>query len=154
MKKLVIAGAAALLLSACITSPIPANYSGPLAVIRDTSITETANRSQFFFLAEINGEPVANGRSVSKRSNTGRGFGLSPQGYLRQVPAQQATFTLKAEVEYGAPIQAMLNAGTLYKAERKLTFTPQSQKTYVVKGTLTADKQDVWLEDDAGQRVQ
>lgn len=153
MKKLMFAAAISLLLSACATSPIPDNYAGPLATIRDTSISETASRSQFFFLSEIDGRLIDNGRSVSKRANTGRGFALTPQAFSREVPAKQSTFTLKAEIEYGAPIQAMLNAGTLYKAERKVTFTPQSNKTYIVKGTLTADKQDVWLEDDTGQRV-
>ena len=154
MKKLMFAAAVSLSLSGCVTSPIPDNYSGPLATIRDTAIPETANRSQFFFLAEVDGQPVSNARSVSKSANSGRGFGLAPKPFSREVAAKQSTFTLKAEVEYGAPIQAMLNAGTLYKAEKKVTFTPQSKRTYVVKGTLSADKQDVWLEDDAGQRVQ
>lgn len=153
MKKLMFAAAASLVLSACATSPIPDNYSGPLATIRDTGMSETANRSQFFFLAEVDGKPVANARSASKSANSGRGFGLKPQSFSREVPAQQSTFTLKAEVEYGAPIQAMLNAATLYKAERKVTFTPQSTRTYVVKGVLSAGTQDVWLEDDTGQRV-
>lgn len=153
MNKLTLAVAATLLLSACVTSPIPANYSGPLATIRDTGVSESANRSQFFFLAEIDGQPVDGGRSASKRANSGRGFGLKPQSFSREVPAKPSTFTLKGEVEYGAPIQAMLNAGTLYKTEKKVTFTPQSTRTYLVKGVLTADKQDVWLEDDTGQRV-
>ena len=153
MKHLIFAAAAALVLSGCATSPIPADYSGPLATIRDTGMAESANRSQFFFLAEIDGQLIDNGRSASKRANSGRGFGLTPQPFSRDVPAKQATFTLKGEIEYGAPIQAMMNAGTLYKAEKKVTFTPESRKTYVVKGVLTADKQDVWLEDDSGKRV-
>jgi hypothetical protein len=153
MKKLMFAAAASLLMSACVTSPIPPQYSGPLATIRDTGITETANRSHFFFLAEIDGQPIDNARSASKRANTGRGFGLKAQSFSRDVPAKQSTFTLKGEVEYGAPIQAIVNAGTLYKIEKKVTFTPQSAKTYVVKGMLTADKRDVWLEDDTGQRI-
>ena len=153
MKRLLLATAASLMLAGCVTSPIPENYSGPLATIRDTGMSESANRSQFFFLAEVDGQPVENARSVSKRANSGRGFGLSPQPYSREVPAKPSTFTLKGEVEYGAPIQAIMNAGTLYKVEKKVTFTPQSRKTYVVKGTLSAKNQDVWLEDDTGQRV-
>ena len=154
MKKLAFAAVASLLLSGCVTSPIPENYSGPLATIRDSGIAETGNRSQFFYLSEVDGQAVDNARSASKRANSGRGFGLSPQSFSREVPAKQSTFTLRADVEYGAPIQAMLNAGSLYKAEKKITFTPQSTRTYVVRGALTADKQDVWLEDDAGRRVQ
>ena len=154
MKNLIVAAAASLVLSGCVTSPIPADYSGPLATIRDTGMAESANRSQFFFLAEIDDQPITNGRSESKRANSGRGFGLAPQPFSRDVPARQSTFTLKGEIEYGAPIQAMLNANTLYKAEKKVTFTPEPRKTYVVKGVLTADKQEVWLEDDTGKRVQ
>ena len=153
MNKIAFKALAALFLSGCVTSPIPDNYSGPLATIRDTSLAETANRSQFFYLSEVDGKAVGNARSESKRANSGRGFGLNAKPYSRELPAKQTTLTLRAEVEYGAPIQAMLNTGTLYKAEKKLTFTPQSNKTYVVKGVLTADKQDVWLEDDTGQRV-
>lgn len=154
MIKLIAAAAASVVFSGCVTSPIPDNYSGPLATIRDTGVSETSNRSQFFFLAEVDGQLVDNARSVSKRSNSGRGFALRPQSFSRQVPAKPSTFTLKGEVEYGAPIQAMLNAGTLYAVEKKVTFTPQSSRTYLVKGILTADKKDVWLEDEAGQRVQ
>lgn len=153
MKKLLVAVLALLLVSACATSPIPDGYSGPVATVRDTAMSETATRAQFFFLSEIDGNLIENGRSASKRANSGRGFNLSPQSFSRQVPAKQSTFTLKGEVEYGAPIQAMMNAGTLYKVEKKVTFTPQSNKTYVVKGVLTAQKQDVWLEDDTGQRI-
>ena len=154
MRKLLVAAAASVVLSGCVTSPIPDNYSGPLATIRDSGVAETSNRSQFFFLAEVDGQHVDNARSVSKRANSGRGFALAPQSFSRQVPAKPSTLTLKGEVEYGAPIQAMLNAGTLYSVEKKMTFTPQSGRTYVVKGILTADKKDVWLEDEGGQRVQ
>lgn len=153
MKKFSVAALALLLLSACATSPIPDGYSGPVATVRDTAMSESATRAQFFFLSEIDGNLVDNGRSASKRGNSGRGFNLSPKPFSRQVPAKQSTFTLKGEVEYGAPIQAMMNAGTLYKVEKKVTFTPQSNKTYVVKGVLTEKKRDVWLEDDTGRRV-
>ena len=153
MNKTAFVALASLLLSGCVTSPIPDNYSGPLATVRDTVVPETANRSQFFYLSEVDGQAIRNARSASKGENTGRGFGLTGRPYSRDIPAKQSTLTLRADVEYGAPIQAMLNASTLYKAEKKVTFTPQSNKTYVVKGTLTADKQDVWLEDDTGQRV-
>jgi hypothetical protein len=61
---------------------------------------------------------------------------------------------LEGRVGYGAPIQEIINAGTVYTVEKKITFTPESNKAYVVKGTLTADKKEVWLEEMvSGKRI-
>ena len=141
-------------LSGCATSPIPENYSGPLATVRDTAVSETSNRAQFFYLAQVDGQPVENVLGATRRANSGRGFAMSPVTFSREVPANPSTFTLAGRVAYGAPIQEIVNSGTVYTVEKKVTVTPRSNTTYVVKGTLTAERQDVWLEDSTGKRVE
>jgi hypothetical protein len=138
----------------CTTAPIPKDYSGPIATIRDTAVSETSNRAQFYFLGEIDDRKVDNVLFATRKANRGQGFSLSPVVFSRDVPARASKLKLEARIGYGAPLQEMLNTGTLYVAEAMLSFTPESNKTYVVKGTLTAEKQEVWLEEaETGKRV-
>jgi hypothetical protein len=142
-------------LVACTTAPVPKDYAGPLAAIQDSALSESTSRAQFFYLSKIDGRSVANVLGETRRANQGRGFLLKPTTYQRDVPAGAVTLTLEARVSYGAPIQEMMNASTVYSTERTLKVTLDSNKTYVVKGTLTADKKEVWLEDPAtGNRVE
>jgi len=145
---------ALLALAGCATSPIPEGYSGPIATIRDSASSETANRAQFFFLSEIDGNPVKNVLGATRQANSGRGFSLNTVPFSRSVPAKQATFTIEGKIDYGAPIQAIINMGTVYSVQKKVTFAPQSNRTYIVKGTLTANRRDVWIEDDQGKRIE
>ncbi len=142
-------------LAACTTAPVPKGYTGPLATIQDSALSESTSRAQFFYLAKIDDRSIDNVLGETRRANQGRGFLLKPVTYQRDVPAGTVTLTLEARVSYGAPIQEMMNASTVYSTERTLKVTLDSNKTYVVKGTLTADKKDVWLEDTAtGNRVE
>lgn len=141
-------------LSGCVTSPIPSNYSGPIATVRDSAISETSNRAQFYFLSEIDGQRIDNVLIATRKANSGRGFSLSTEIFARDIPAKPSKFKLEARISYGAPIQELINSSTTYTAESEINFTPESNKSYVVKGTLTADKREVWLEDaSTGQRV-
>ncbi len=154
MKNLQICLFIALCLTACATNPVPDNYTGPLATIRDSTQSETSNRAQFYFLSEINGRRVDNVLIATKVANNGRGFSLNTASYGRDLPAKPVTVTLEGRISYGAPIQEIFNMGTVYTVEKKVSFTPESNKTYVVKGVLTAERKDVWLEDaETGKRV-
>lgn len=154
MQKVALALLALLALPGCVTSPIPEGYSGPIATIRDSAASETSTRAQFFFLSEIDGQPVKNVLGATRQANSGRGFSLSTVPFSRSVPAKQATFTIEGKIAYGAPIQEIMNMGTVYTVQKKVTFAPQSNQTYVVKGTLTAERRDVWIEDEQGKRIE
>jgi hypothetical protein len=154
MQKLWFALLALLALGGCATSPIPDGYSGPIATIRDSAASETSSRAQFFFLSEIDGQPVKNVLGATRQANSGRGFSLNAVPFSRNVPAKQATFTIEGKIGYGAPIQEIMNMATVYTVQKKVTFAPQSNRTYVVKGALTAERKDVWIEDDLGKRVE
>lgn len=155
MTKYWMAAACVLVVAGCTTAPIPKDYSGPLATIEDSAMSETDSRAQFYYLSEIGGRRVDNVLGATRQANAGRGFHLSPVTYRRDLPAQATSLKLSARVGYGAPIQEMLNAATLYSADRTLNVKLESNKRYVVKGVLNADKQEVWLEDqDTGARVE
>lgn len=145
---------ACLALTGCVTAPIPANYSGPLATIQDTAVAESPNRAQFFYLREIDGQKVDNVLFETRRVNSGRGFSQSVASFSREIPARASTLQLGARISYGAPIQEIANTSTVYTAEKTVRFTPESSKSYVVKGMLTADQQEVWLEEaGTGKRI-
>lgn len=154
MKK-ALACALVLASAACVTPPIPENYSGPIAIIRDTAASESANRAQFFYLSEIDGRKVENVLMASRKANAGRGFSMSTVDFARDVPAKASTLLLEGRVAYGAPIQEIINSGTVYTVQKTLNFTPESNKAYVVKGVLSAERKEVWLEEVAtGKRIQ
>jgi hypothetical protein len=139
----------------CATPPVPPGYSGPLATVRDTARSETANRAQFFYLSAIDGQQIDNVLIATRKANSGRGFSITPVDFVRDIPAKAAILTLEGRIGYGAPIQEIVNSATVYKVEKKITFTPESNKAYVVKGSLTADQQEVWLEEAiSGKRIQ
>lgn len=142
-------------LGGCMTAPIPQDYTGPIATIRDSAISESGSRAQFYYLSQISGQRVDNILGKTRIANRGRGFSLTPVEFRRDLPARQSTLKIEARVGYGAPIQEILNTSTMYSVERTMTLDLESNKTYVVKGILTADKQEVWLEDEAtGTRVE
>lgn len=154
MKKLALGLLPLILITACTTSPLPKDYSGPIATIQDSALAESGTRAQFYFLSEINGQYVDTILSETRKANAGRGFAQSPVQFRRDVPAQTSTLLIKARVSYGAPIQELANSSTIYTAERTLNVKLESNKTYVVKGMLSEEKKEVWLEEQGtGKRV-
>lgn len=154
MNKLLALLVTTLTISGCVTSPVPPNYSGPLARIQDSAVSETSSRAQFYYLREIGGQKVDNVLFETRKVNSGRGFSQTVTSFEREVPAGPSTLQLRATIGYGAPIQEIANASTVYSVEKTINLTIQPYKTYVVKGVLSAEKQDVWLEDFfTGQRV-
>lgn len=142
--------------SGCVTAPaIPENYSGPIATVGDSTMSETYNRAQFYYLGEIDGRQIDNVLFKTRQQNSGKGFSLTTSQYSRQVPAGLHQLKLQAKIGYGAPIQEILNSSTVYEAERTIRVTLESNKTYVVKGKLSAEEKSVWLEEsDTGKRIE
>ena len=146
MRTVVTIAAIATLISACVTNPIPDDYTGPRATINDTyGKTWSERAANFFFVDEVDGKNIADALSATTQSNYGRGFELQPAAYSRQVPAQSATFTIVGRTHYAAPILELTNP--VYQVKGTVTFTPQPNHYYVVKGTLTPEYSAVWIED-------
>jgi hypothetical protein len=142
-------------LSGCTTTRISKEYPGPFATIRDFEVSEAPNRYQFYFLSEIDGRKIDNVLLATRRANRGNDFSQTTVYFLRRLPARATTLKLEARIAYAAPMEEMQNKATIYTADVTLNFLPESNKTYVVKGTLTADKKEVWLEEvQTGKRVE
>ncbi len=144
------------LLFGCATAPpIPPDYAGSKARIEDSGFSETPNRAHFFYLAEYAGNFTDNIYTDSVGANRGRGFGITPLYFRRNVPADQIVkLKLKARIGYGAPIQEIINSSTVYSVERELNVQLAADKHYIVKGILSAEKQEVWLEEmETGKKL-
>lgn len=135
----------ALLVSACATNPVPEGYAGPLAKIQDTYIPRSDRAADFFILDRVNGKQVENALRATTTRNAGRGFAMEVVGYTRDVPALAATFSIRGRTHYAAPILELTNE--VYQVKGDIAFTPEANRTYVVRGVLEPDYSAVWIED-------
>ncbi|HVY05526.1 MAG TPA: hypothetical protein VHB46_06080 [Burkholderiales bacterium] len=155
MKNSICCALALAILCGCTSAPIPKDYSGPIATIQDWARSEDSSRAQFFYLSEIDGRKVDNILLATRQANYGKGASNTPVTFSRQVPARASKLKIEGRIGYGAPIQEMFHSSTMYTAEATLDFTPEPNKTYVVRGVLTPNKQEVWLEEaDTRKRIE
>lgn len=146
-------------LSGCatFTPSVPEGYSGPVSVVKDSVKSLSQSKADFFYVSEINDQRIEDSRVRTLQVNRGRGFSMSPAIVERNVPARRATFTLVGRTEYAAPILALTN--TVYQVTGKVTFAPETYRSYVVRGELGENYSAVWLEDEAdgkliGERIE
>jgi hypothetical protein len=154
--KSIVAGVVVVLGStACATtsSANPAGYPGPVATIEDSFTQDSgSSRADFFVLYRLDGRDIDNALVDTVTQNEGRGLAMKPIGRQRLVPARQARFYLLGRSHYAAPIQEL--AGKAYLIAGEISFVPVAGARYVVKGSLTADRSSIWLEDaSTGQRA-
>lgn len=128
-------------------------FGAAVASLQDTMLRESSSRVQFFYVEAVGTAEVPNAFKASRDGNAGRGLQLGMVAFSREVPPGRMIVSLVGRVAYGAPIEAMLNSSTMYKASRRMAFTPEAGRSYLVKGELSAARQEVWLEDDGGERV-
>ncbi len=152
-KRLVTAAVLLASLTGCATfaPSVPEGYSGPVAIIKDTVKPLSQSKADFFYVSEIDGKRIEDSRVRTLRTNQGRGFNMSPSVIERNVPAQKATFTLVGRTEYAAPILTLTN--TVYQVTGKVTFNPETYRSYVVRGELGENYSAVWLEDEANGKM-
>lgn len=136
-----------LFLSGCVAySPsIPAGYTGPKALIKDSVMIHSGSKSDFFVVRRVDGKEIENSIVESRVENRGRGFSLTPLVLDREIPARPVTLHIQGRTEYAAPILALTNA--VYEVKGDVTFTPAENKTYVVTGTLGEQYSAVWVQD-------
>lgn len=131
---------------ASLSPAVPDGYSGPVAVVKDSVRTFSERKADFFYLSEIDGRTIEDSRLRTLKVNQGRGLNMTPAVVERNVPAQKATFTLVGRTEYAAPILTLTN--TVYQVTGKVTFTPETYRSYVVRGELGESYSAVWIEDE------
>jgi hypothetical protein len=135
-------GLAAASLVLCAASPIPKDYSGPVARIFDSFTGQQDGGVAFFYLDKING------LTQTIIANAGRGAEMTPVVWGRRVLAEPATFRIAGRTHYAAPILDLTHKGYLVAGE--VTFTPQANHTYSVRGVLAPGGSSVWIEDETG----
>jgi len=133
------------------TSPIPENYTGPLATVKDSVKPYSAGKADFFYLSDVDGRRIANSRIATRVTNQGRGMYMKPVVLIRQVPAQPSRFKIFGRTEYAAPILALTS--TVYQVTGEIQITPEAEKTYVVKGELGENYSAVWIEEEGSGRM-
>lgn len=145
-----------LLLTACASyKPVPEGYTGPVAIIRDTSEPEDGTKAQQFYIAEIDGNRVENSRSATRQSSYGTGFALFARGYERTVPARSMKLKLIGTHVVAAPIHEFASRaiGTFYEVEGVVEFTPKEGVRYAVRGELKKNASSVWIEEEESKVI-
>jgi len=146
---------ASLILTTACSSPykrsIPEGYTGPTAHILDTIEMDGKSKADFFYISKINGNRVKNAFSETYKYTEGRGMHMYPVQHSREVPTFQNSFKIIGRTGYAAPIQAL--TGTVYEVKGIVNFTPEKDKTYQVKGSLTETSSSVWIEDTVTKKI-
>jgi len=137
---------AMLLLAGCVTTDlVPEDYTGPTAIIEDSTVRNTKSQVDFYYLSQVDGKSVENALGNSRMSSSGGGFNMSIAPVDRRVLPQEAVFEIVGRTGYAAPIQSFTNK--VYEVKGDVTFTPQERTVYVVKGTLGESYSAVWIEE-------
>lgn len=132
------------------TPPVAAGYSGPVASVADTvRIPSGASCGEWYYLAYYNEKLVENAlsSSIAGNQNNGLVFRDSATGaYSRPVPAAPGTFHIAGRTHCAAPIEELTR--TMYLIHGVVSFTPEADHAYTIKGELNDDHGAVWVEDN------
>lgn len=137
-------------LGACASyQPVPKDYTGPTASVKDTGAPESGAKAKMFALMEIDGNRVDNAFSASANASRNLGATLITVYPGRQVQAKPMKVLIRGSHATGAPIHAIASqiAGTFFSVEGTVDFTPEAGHDYQVRGELTKEKSSVWIED-------
>ena len=130
---------------------IPEGYNGPRATIKDSAKVHSTSKADFFFVTHVNKNGVESSLIRTRQVNYGRGMYMEPQVLQHEIPAQSTTINIVGRTEYAAPILAFTNP--VYEVKGVIDFTPEPNKTYVVRGDLGKDYSAVWIEDESSNAV-
>ncbi|MDF1819774.1 MAG: hypothetical protein P1U54_14130 [Immundisolibacteraceae bacterium] len=141
-----------LMLSGCSTfTPLPENYNGPTAKIKDSYSNRQATKAHYFTLDKIDGNDVANSFGETRSANYGRGAAFDPVISEREVLPKMQTFTISGYVFFPTDVQLLF--GDTLSVTGDIHFSPEEGESYVVTGRVGDGRSEVWLEDSAGNVV-
>lgn len=144
------------LLGACVINPIPEGYTGSVAHISDSTTPRNELSTDFFVLEKINGFAIVDSIDATG-VNRSPGAVKPPVVVARDVPTDEASFTIVGHTHYNAPVFALTH--TVYDVTGETKFAPLPNHSYVVKGVLGEAYSAVWVEDAktgevAGQKIE
>lgn len=143
-----------LLVAGCATvaPSIPADYTGPRAMLEDTAVVHSGSKADMFIAEKANGNDIENSIRQSRIASHGQGFALTTVVTRRAVIAgQPLRIGVKGRTVYAAPIQALTS--TVYQVAGEVEFTPLPDARYLIRGELGETYSAVWIEDAASKEV-
>ena len=106
-----------------------------------------------FYLSKVNGKIIENTLGATRNATYGQGFYLTTKLLETNVPSEEAVFSIIGRTEHAAPIQAFTDEVyelaphiVVQEVKGDITFKPEANKEYVVKGTLGESYSAVWIE--------
>jgi hypothetical protein len=143
-------------LTACATTvtPVPKDYSGPVATLVDSVQWKPGDScGSWFYLGSFDGKEVSNALTDSIQANRDRGPVMDQiRETSRTIPLREAQFGIEGRTHCAAPIQEMMH--TVYAVRGTVSFVPQADATYQVVGELADTHSAVWIIDRAtGKQV-
>lgn len=130
---------------------LPEGYKGPVATIHDSAGPMESKKADLFFVTQVDGRKVKDSLTETIIRNQGRGFSLSPFMLVHDVPAKPILVSLSGITHYAAPILAL--TGTVYQVEGTVSFAPEANKDYIVKGSLGPEMTSVWIEEQGSGKI-
>ncbi len=148
---------AATAVCACTINPVPMGYTGKVAHLTDSMTPRSDDSADYFYVSKTGDWALDNSLSVANGNNRALGVPTLPSVIGRDIPTDEASFTINGRTHYTTPLTAL--AHTVFGVTGVTTFTPVADHNYVVKGVLGPDYSAVWIEDSttgqvAGQKVE
>lgn len=154
--KSLISLAAALFLMGCASNPLPDDYAGQTATVKDSHANYVEpdgmkpEHVELFAMTHADGKLIKNTRNntiaATQTNSAGR---LIIVGAERKVPIRPLKVELVGQIHSSGPLFAPSTGQT----QRTVSFTPVAGETYVVRGRLAETASDVWIETAGGKRV-
>lgn len=140
-------------LTGCVTyqPPVPADYVGPRAIIKDSVKVHSNSKADFFHVSQLDGKDIENSLIRTRVFNHGRGIEMTPVVIQREIPARTTKLSIRGRTEYGAPVLAFANA--VYEIKGDVEFTPEPNKVYKIQGELGENYSAVWIEEESTNAV-
>lgn len=156
MKSLSVLFAATVLAGCATYEPVTAGHVGPTASVRDTGgYVDHWSKGQIFSMMEVDGQEIMDSFRASDRASRGQGYTINIELQERLVPVKSMTVKLRGSHITGAPVHAIASkaAGTYFTVEGVVSFSPQANTRYIVKGELARDGSSVWIEEESTGRI-
>lgn len=146
--------AAALLLMGGASNPLPDDYAGQTAVVKDSHANYVEadgmkfEHVELYAMMELDGKIIRNaiGSTTGASVNAGQ---MRIIGGERRVPIKTMKVGLRAFVYY----PSLFTKNFVHDTRRTVSFTPAAGETYVVRGRLAESDSDVWIETAGGKRI-
>lgn len=135
----------------CAYNPIPKGYKGPTAMITDTYEKKEESSAQYYVLNSIDKKFITNSFGETRQKNYGRGTVFTPAMVSRDVLPKEQEFKIQAFIFY--PTDALSLFSDSQSVEKSIIFEPKADEEYFVKGSISPNGSEVWLEDSQGNQI-